>query len=484
MSQMDKSAERKLVSSVEQTIRNVNSGMAPTEALAKVAADEKHTPDEIRRIQDAYNQSRTLHHLAISTGVEKHATFDLADAEEAITQVYPESFKFEGHKKAASLAAEYLQPSGVNYIEQINLTARLKALRVEKPKLEKAASKVKPRFQVQNEKRAYRIIEEQARGTAVKLQGDLMTLGEQVRTHFHDTPFHEIEIGLKQQFGKAASGIAELTWSLTDGAAYGQRRASAAELASSNVTLVDLRGPGYQVVENLVKSALLFQTQINKYKEAAAIHLRNIPTPMAKSASHNINHFLQYEDDSRPFDKPSSANTAKSMTGSAISAVSGGLQNMGDSNDYGRELVEQLSRIDDPTVRDQMQQIRVRSMLNDFMANDDIISSYDDQEVLDFYDDIAQTAPNIADRSTIVRGLLRRALTQGHVDPFEAGQIASTGVNLAKLDQSIGEQAFTAKDTLDKPEFNTIAGLSENKSDEPKGLFSALGRTIDLGSRF
>jgi hypothetical protein len=79
----------------------------------------------------------------------------------------------------------------------------------------------------------------------------------------------------------------------------------------------------------------------------------------------------------------------------------------------------------DPQQEATLKTVRVKTMLNDLMSNDEVISQYPRDQVVEAYNKLTEIAPEASSKSIIMRGLLRRALQQGEaLDPHEAAQVA------------------------------------------------------------
>jgi hypothetical protein len=88
-------------------------------------------------------------------------------------------------------------------------------------------------------------------------------------------------------------------------------------------------------------------------------------------------------------------------------------------------MVESVEQdLSSPVHIDELRQIRSRAMLSDFLANDDVISGYAPEEVTNAYNEISQLSPRASSQPAIMRPLLRKRLTAGSVEPFEAQQMA------------------------------------------------------------
>jgi hypothetical protein len=85
---------------------------------------------------------------------------------------------------------------------------------------------------------------------------------------------------------------------------------------------------------------------------------------------------------------------------------------------------EALADVYDPVHETRMNAVKSKAMLNDFLSNDPILSSYDPEAVTNIYNQIAAMAPNAAQQPALMRGLLRKSIQQGGViEPFEVQQL-------------------------------------------------------------
>jgi hypothetical protein len=95
-----------------------------------------------------------------------------------------------------------------------------------------------------------------------------------------------------------------------------------------------------------------------------------------------------------------------------------------------------LGQLSDPGHEQALQQVQVRSMLNDLMSNDEVVSGYDPDEVLSAYNEIASLSPRASLQPAIMRPLLRKRLAAGAVEPFEAQQMADIEKTIAQTNVS------------------------------------------------
>lgn len=107
-------------------------------------------------------------------------------------------------------------------------------------------------------------------------------------------------------------------------------------------------------------------------------------------------------------------------TGAAGGMLALGLRGTPDISKY-REV---LADVYDPQHEAKLDSIKTKAMLNDFLSNDPILSSYDPEEVTNVYNQIAVLAPAASRQPALMRGLLRKSIQQGGViEPFEVQQL-------------------------------------------------------------
>jgi len=95
---------------------------------------------------------------------------------------------------------------------------------------------------------------------------------------------------------------------------------------------------------------------------------------------------------------------------------------------------EAIMDVLDPVHEAELSKIKAQAMLTDFLANDPVISTYDSDQVLDAYDQIAQLTPRVALQPAVMRGELRRLLQQQDtLEPFEASQLVGIEESLKSL---------------------------------------------------
>jgi hypothetical protein len=95
----------------------------------------------------------------------------------------------------------------------------------------------------------------------------------------------------------------------------------------------------------------------------------------------------------------------------------------------GSQLSTDLERKDlqdlmDPAHESEIRNIQSEAMLNDLLANDEVIKGYDPEEVIDAYNEVSQFAPYASNKKAIMRDLMRKRLAGGAaaLDQFTVGE--------------------------------------------------------------
>jgi hypothetical protein len=83
-----------------------------------------------------------------------------------------------------------------------------------------------------------------------------------------------------------------------------------------------------------------------------------------------------------------------------------------------------------------MARIKMQAMLNDFLSNDPVISTYDVDDVLDAFNQVSQLVPRSSLQPAVMRGQLRKLLQQQDaMEPFEANQLVEVEKGLKAVQE-------------------------------------------------
>jgi hypothetical protein len=91
------------------------------------------------------------------------------------------------------------------------------------------------------------------------------------------------------------------------------------------------------------------------------------------------------------------------------------------------------NKLNDPQHMAELRNMQTESMLSDLLANDEVISGHDPNEVIHHFNEISRLAPRASSQSGLMRVLLRKRLQSGAMDPYDLDL-------LMKLEQRLKEQ--------------------------------------------
>ena len=83
-----------------------------------------------------------------------------------------------------------------------------------------------------------------------------------------------------------------------------------------------------------------------------------------------------------------------------------------------------MDRIQDPSVALEQRRVQAQTLLADLMSNDDVISTYDPEQVIRAYNEMSSLTPHTSLRSAVVRPALRQMLA-GNTQPFDVAELLS-----------------------------------------------------------
>lgn len=412
MEKLSKEQESRVMRALESAVDMINDGTSPTDALHKVAEENRFTPQLIQRAAEALNTSRSLAHFKSASGSDRAADFDLADATVVTERMYPATLVPEGEKAAAvNIPLAYQHKESTCFMKSARTLAPL-------PVLEKPAAY--NRCEVTH---ARRLIDRRdgLRKAAAAAKSDyriefhrLLKKAEAVADYFRHldhAPFEMVERKAISEFGKTASfcmGIVHQLAGLTE------KRAELGDVKSQ--LIFDYNRQPYKAISEMMDQAVLV-------------------TKKASDANATEDAYVNYEIEHGLREKPAPvvdvfaagplpfAKAAFDPAGTALDLGQNALGLKDNAGDSAKR--DAIGEVFNPEHEAALQSASVKAMLNDFISNDPIISGYDPQHVATAYNQLAQLTPRVAQQPAVMRGMLRKVLQQeGVMEPFEAGQMA------------------------------------------------------------
>lgn len=440
MQVISKKGKAQLLNGVEKLSALVEQGLEPTDALVKVAQELRVPPNFVELMARAYNIGKQAEQREGSESVlEKLATFTLADSRAALERLYPdEPVTTPDLDEKTAVAACYSLPPKLPQFSAEPKVAFEKIARAPAPEPLRE-KKTDHQVKVAEMHHLQRDVES-TRQDSVAVRDQLMGKIAEIAHYFKLSPdvrrpWPEVYKRAGLTFGQAGLNVMEcVAGEFPEGAARFKKEAAAAMPGP-----MDRRWCPYNWIEQAIKLA-------ESYIDKRLVYVQTKEAYDAKRA-----------EVVPPSDAPPSQTTGqeagvlgliseKRSLGLFDYATVQGLRDVGKSifshtaaGKPTQELVEdQLGQLDDPKHDAELRKIRTEAMLQDFLANDDIISGHDPEEVLQHFNEISQLSPRSTNQPAVMRSLLRKRLSAGAHEPFEAAEIANIERTLASNQPSSG----------------------------------------------
>lgn len=405
---LSKKAEKEMLDCVESIIESVNEGADPTDALVKAAKARDLSEQYMRRIGEAYNNSRTIYEFNEKQGSDRGQPFAIININKAVEEIYPKTVEKTASVITKAKALNSFTNDIPNFAKVAHSTKIIgNDIGMEK-KAEVPAVVVKPTKQIKLDNFEF-----------VKAAEDFRSAATSARTNIRQTvvhtPFYKIEAALKEQHGEKCAQWVDMLWNIGQLDKVGQRRASLQELDFTNQTYSDFYPTAAASVESLISAA----SKLHKYAKVAK-----------PKQSVDAQHIKESAEKRSLF----------SATGNIINTLTDNL-NSSKLKEYTDTKQKEdrdtaIGALMDPDHRDRLKAIQAQMMLHDFISNDDIISQYPTDKVVDLFNELYEVAPEASLKPLIMRDMLRRALDKGGLEALEVGQLGE--LNKEITDASIG----------------------------------------------
>ena len=101
-----------------------------------------------------------------------------------------------------------------------------------------------------------------------------------------------------------------------------------------------------------------------------------------------------------------------------------------------------LRSLMDPSHDSEIRNIQSEALLNDLLANDDVIKGYDPEEAVDAFNEVSQLAPHAVNTKVIMRDLMRKRLAGGAsaIDQFTIGDTLGQQEKMRNLNAPQADQ--------------------------------------------
>lgn len=434
---MDKRAEERLMDAVKQSMARVLDGEDPTQAVIKVARDMDLNPQTAGLLCQAYNTGRTTYQRDANSGdiLNKMANFPIVRIEDVHAALWPHEPrmpKLAAHEPRETTFDCYnrppVLPASPAGFEKAAFVALPKLTADTRPHDEKIAMQ-KAYGQAEKHRKAAEEARRLEKAAEDRCMAALSQLGDYFRYTTPRPSLSEVEYHAQLMFGPAVKHAFDYV------CARNQSREKRADGHVVRSGPVDRGAAPYSLVrevleatqdlhakradhQRLVKQA---ETEVGRLLGPFDEHpSRGNPSPSGTASSAS---FLSVPPS---FNKAAGGVIDRALTGltGALVGRAVGAGSPAAKPTAGDALSTAQLELADPNHLNQLRQIEAQTMLNDFLNNDEVLSGYDPEEVLSAYNELASMSPTVATQPAVMRPLLRKRLTQGSYEPYEAQQVA------------------------------------------------------------
>jgi hypothetical protein len=451
MERFSRSDEARLTRALEKGVAYRDEGLGLTEALAKAAAEEALPPGHVPLMTRAYNIGRAgLQREGSTDPLERAAPFELADAAKVAAAAFPEHVPTPGQVKLArEVSAEYGRPPEAVLGRRLPGAARADAARAELVKnatWQQDASGVRPKPALPageppdwRRRRAEHAVKEARVGHAnayAAFTGALAGLEGALKSA-HCPPPAAQDQGARFLYGAAGPALLEharLVAGLAQSVFAKAAERKRTYLGDRHAVRADAE-PYKSLGVCLAKAAALQEARAALQAAEAewARLVKESRDEQARAWRYDNLGLGALLDDDRAALRLGRQREGEAAKAAAQKEAFFGVLGTAAGMTFGRELANKLpasrptESLQDKALRDltdpghesELRTIQARAMLNDLLANDDVIAGYEPEEVALHFNELSQVAPRLSMQQGVMRAFLRKKLQQGALDPYE-----------------------------------------------------------------
>jgi hypothetical protein len=447
MEKLSKEDERRIVSALEKAVTYANSGQHPNDAIYKVACENKFTPPIVQRMVEAFNTSKTLSHIKNAKESDRSATFSVADTSVILDRMYPQNptIKTASHKvianktdreaflmvEAFNNGVEFLQKEAINFNKpdyasrdlptdykpqpyQRDELSRCRKILDKKAALTKAAQLAKQQYTMSFDR--------------------ILNLTKEASSYFRfigHIPFAEVESRILNLHGKLGKSAMDTIYE------FGGIKEKRASEAFQGQMMFNESVEPYSSINKLIKAAKEFSKLADETVKAEAT-LNNFVAEHALDSMSKTSKEESIFPLNSLFEKDSSVDDVR---GNLENFATAGMNLAGIvPTDYEAAKRKAISEVMDPVHEANLNAIKTKAILNDFISNDPVLSAgdIDPKTVTTAYNQLIELAPNLSRQPTVLRGMLRRMIQQeGVIEPHEAQQVTAIDKFLREQNQPL-----------------------------------------------
>ena len=434
MKTLSKEAEQEILDAISDVCDEVNGGLDPTSAVVKVATEHSLPKNFVKLVCSGYNNGAAIYQREQNDSIlDKCASVPLAQQEDVLEKLYPSAVLSPTEKAASEVVSDvYSTPvHGRKTVEKrawANVDLRQAYNRLDgtpldngpanpvgdpKDRMKHAYCRSLDLRRQREEKRA------QLSGLHDRLLAKIAELCDYCR-YDKSWSMDQIKYAATSEFGSAGAKVLEAVEARlpVDRVKIARQKAGFVEKRSS----VRFDRPAsfavapFRFIADAVKLA-------QEYNSAKAAYESFSADVNEKIASTLYRHDAQLPVETRKSVLSTATEKQASFLGGVLTgSISKSLANRPTPSNISSGMADELT---DPAHETKLREIQTQTMLQDLLNNDEVISGYDPDMVLDAYNEIAETMPRASNRAAFMRPLLRKRLTQGALEPFEAAEMAN-----------------------------------------------------------
>jgi hypothetical protein len=411
-SQLSKQSEKRILEALEKVSSLVATGEHPNDAIYKIASEQKLPAGHVRLMVNAVNTGRTNSHRATADDpLEKAAEFPLAEADTILSRLYPDNVK----TAAAIFLEKVVDPQynrSPSWLKDHKRTKTASApisfkMTDKKPVVEHDPDRDVKRAMALVQRNGHTV--DAARLRVERLRQQAVKTAEELRTYFKrpgHIPFAEVKENAVIMFGKTAATILNVV---------NPTKAQLAEKRSS-FELNTAAAP-FTTIKNAIALAVEFKQAQEAY--VAAVKTANddahrvlspfAPGPEAGRSVLGLQ-FSQTTEKTSNLGNLFSSALGMTALGDIAKDVGKKVPGMQPSSDLERKDMQSLM---DPAHDMEIRNIQSEALLNDLIANDEVIRGHDPEDVIDAFNEVSQLAPYAVNKKAIMRDLMRKRLAGG-----------------------------------------------------------------------
>lgn len=429
---MNKEAEDRLLGAVKEAVAWVEDGVDPTEAVIKTARALDLNPEMTTLLVHAYNTGRMTYQREKCSGnvLCKMAEFPVARLEDVLKALWPPEPKKAAKKASVDLSC-YDRPPTIEPRSEVRLREKVAAAPLprlpqsskmpvgdESIKMSKAWGKIE-RLRKKADDARYRA--KLARDRYLAAMGKL---ADYFKTAHPRASFAEVEYNAQLLFGEPAKHAMDYVY------LRNRMREKRAGNQPPPARPIDPAAPPYSLVREAIergREVLACQREHQRVVKEAQSEFKETLRPFApgkntsppSSSGPASGSFLE----GRRFFSKRAGLFSSVLTGSTAAMV-GGLARGAKPPSKTDLMQDAAIELSDAEHENELRKIEAQTMLQDLLTNDEVLSSYDPDEVLQAYNEIVALSPRLATQPAVIRPMLRKRMTQGAYEPFDVQQLA------------------------------------------------------------